>query len=696
MTLEEFEKSLIEGRRSDRNEKSYPSEVKSKKRRKHHHRDHHSNEDERHQHKRSRTSKDVDRSERGIQLHKFEENSGLEDRGGHGDEDEWVEKTGSGSKSVELVEKPNLLKQSNELKRDAWMEAPSNLDVEFRQRDANRGAKPVPKVSPKANFELKIHENELNKHHLQRLAEGRDAIENMDDKPTDYEANYTFGDAGSKWRMMKLKGVFRQAEESGKPVETVAIERFDDLRSFDEAREEQIELERRETYGKGYVGKDRPSGELFLERKLDKAVRLKSVQPSEEEDRQKREDSHVYDQALPPKKLPMDQTSLNKMRAQMLRAKMRGTSDLPKLEADYAKAMALSGNRQEADLVVLGAMENRMLTGGRNGEVVGISTKRGIERGLVEENEDMSIEDMVREERRTRNQAGGDGKRFAERIAKDVKFDTGLEYMEENANKLAKRVQKGDINLRNIAISDYQKMNRILDRCPLCHREDENTPPLAPVVSLATRVYLTLPTEPEVSDGGTIIVPIQHRGNLLECDDDEWEEIRNFMKSLIRMYHDQGRGVIFYENAAAPQRKKHAGMDVVPLPYNLSETAPAFFKEAILSADEEWTQHKKLIDTLSKAKQSLGKLAFRRTLVKEMPYFHVWFEIDGGLGHIVEDADRWPKGDLFAREIIGGMLEKGPEVVKRQGRWTKGGDRRVEVFRKRWHKFDWTKVLTDT
>lgn len=266
--------------------------------------------------------------------------------------------------------------------------------------------------------------------------------------------------------------------------------------------------------------------------------------------------------------------------------------------------------------------------------------------------------------------------------------------MDENAAKLAKRVQKSEINLKNTAVSEFQKMNRILDNCPLCHHEDSDTPPIAPIVSLATRVYLTLPTEPEISDGGACIIPIQHRGNLLECEDDEWEEIRNFMKSLTRMYHDQGRDVIFYENAAMPQRKKHAGMEVVPLPYSLGETAPAFFKEAILTSDEEWTQHKKLIDTLAKAKQGSGKLAFRRSLAKEMPYFHVWFEIDGGLGHIVEDANRWPKGDLFAREIIGGMLDKGPDVVKRQGRWHRGEDHRVKSFHKRWSKFDWTRILT--
>ena len=98
--------------------------------------------------------------------------------------------------------------------------------------------------------------------------------------------------------------------------------------------------------------------------------------------------------------------------------------------------------------------------------------------------------------------------------------------MDENATRLAKRVHTSDINLKNGAISDFQKMNRILDTCQLCHREDTNSPPRAPIVSLATRTYLTLPTEPEISEGGACIVPVQHRVNLLECDDDEWEEIR--------------------------------------------------------------------------------------------------------------------------------------------------------------------------
>ncbi|MCJ1382632.1 hypothetical protein MMC17_005745 [Xylographa soralifera] len=694
MTLEDFEKSLADSKREEDVTKPERRHKGTDERRKHHHshhRSHHREEDDSHRHKRRRESRDGDEHEREHRSHRQRHDCDPSAKGKPAEgKDEWVEKDGS---EPTATDESKADRPAPELKRDSWMEAPSALDVDFVQRRPRDAPDVSTFVSAKADFEQKIRENELSQHHL-RNAPGSDekAVESLRE-PAQHEVDYTFGDAGAQWRMMKLKAVYRQAEESGQSTEEAALDKYGDLRSFDDAREEEIELERRDTYGDGYVGKEKPSGELFQERKLDAGVRRKSNLDIVEEEILPARIREVETVEPPARIAPLDQTALNKLKAQMMKAKLRGATNATNLEAEYNTALAVFANRKEPEVVVLGTMENRMLAGGRQGEVKDINNRRGRERGLVEENEDMSIEDMVREERRTRGQAGGEGQRFAERIAKDGKFDNDLDYMDENANKLAKRVQKSEINLRNTAIADFQKMNRILDNCPLCYHEDTDTPPVAPVVSLATRVYLTLPTEPEISEGGACIIPIQHRTNLLECDDDEWEEIRNFMKSLTRMYHDQGRSVIFYENAAVPQRKKHAGMEVVPLPYSLSETAPAFFKEAILSADEEWTQHKKLIDTVAKARQGLGKLAFRRTLVKEMPYFHVWFEIDGGLGHIVEDAGRWPKGDLFAREILGGMLDVGPEVVKKQGRWDRG-DTRIEGFRKRWKKFDWTRILT--
>ncbi|KAI9836123.1 MAG: hypothetical protein M1837_003457 [Sclerophora amabilis] len=703
MTLEDFEKSLSEKNASKGARNRSRGEEKDRRSGRHHHRSHHKSSGHREtnahprKQKRPRESGDEAADSGGRRKRKHTESPvGNSTLGIDDEEDEWVEQDAKPTLSQVEGHDYHRTASDPDLKRDSWMQAPSALDIDYVQKASKRSMDRSQGRFTRSNDELDNHENETF-HHTERRDEGEDAALVVNE-PAQHDVDYSFGDIGSKWRMTRLKAVYTQAKETGRSVDDLASERFGDLRAFDDAREEQIELDRRATYGHGYVGKERPSGELFQERKLNMGVKRSDGHENDS----KNEDlpaqgTVVASEPASVQTALLDQTALNRLKAQLMKAKLQGSSDLARVEAEYNAAMSSYANRKEPDVIVLGAMNNRMLAGGRQGEVKPVETTRGRERGLVEQNEDMTIEDMVREERRTKGQAGGEGRQFAERIAKDGKFDNDLDYMDENANKLAKRVQKSEVNLKSTAIGDFQKMNRILDSCPLCHHEDTNKPPVAPIVSLATRSYLTLPTEPEISDGGAMVIPVQHRNNLLECDDDEWEEIRNFMKSLTRMYHDQGRDVLFYENAAAPERKKHAALQAVPLPYSLGGTAPAFFKEAMLSSDEEWSQHKKIIDTLARARShGLGKLAFRRSLVKEMPYFHVWFELDGGLGHIVEDSNRWPKGDLFAREIIGGMLDADPRVVRQQGRWSRGGDRRTDDFRKRWKKFDWTRILTDT
>lgn len=552
------------------------------------------------------------------------------------------------------------------------------VDIDYIHR-GKKEKTPPPKQVP----ERVMHHRELNT----GLGVSLDDVDGVT-----REVAYTFGDGGSKWRMTKLKAVYTTAEQTGRSVDEVGLERFGTLKEFYDAREEKIEMDRRNVYGAGYKGVEKPTGELYREC-------MAKIRSAPEERLDPPEDQPAQGVILQEAAPPMDQTTLNRMRAQLMKARLRKAPDVEKLEAEYNAALAhFNGTATTDQAVVLDAMHNRMLAGER-GEVKAVNNNRGRERGLVVANEDMSIGDMVREERRTRGQAGGEGMRLAERIAKDAKFDDDLEYLDENAEKLAKRVHKSEVNLKNMAVNEYQKMNKILDTCPLCHHEDRQPPqdlPIAPIIALGTRVYLTLPTEPELkgTEGGAVIVPISHRTNLLECDDDEWEETRNFMKSLTRLYHEQGREVVFYENAAAPQRHPHAALVAVPIPWDLGATAPAFFREAMLSSDEEWSQHKKVIDTGKKAREGLGKLAFRRSIAKEMPYFHVWFGLDGGLGHIVEDSSRWPRGDLFAREILGGMLDCEPDNIKKQGRWSRS-DTRAEGFKKKWRKFDWTRVLTE-
>ncbi|KAF2706901.1 cell cycle control protein cwf19 [Pleomassaria siparia CBS 279.74] len=723
MGLEDFEKELAESKAKGSHKKRERSRDRHHRRsedndRKHHHssRRDDGGRDDRHGHKRSRhereTSEERARRKRREKERPrdvdHEERSRRKLRESNSSDDDGQERIGRRRKSQrdedpESDEDPDMLDEKDfippgdevldqqikdaadkNMERDSWMQAPSSMDVDYVQRKKKEDKSTYVKASAEVEQKPLVHDAELD-HHLNDVR-----IDEDEDESAQREVTYTFGDAGSQWRMTKLKGIYRTAEESGRTIEQIALEKYGDLRDFDDAREEEIEVDRRRMYGNNYVGKEKPTGELFEERK--RQADLQRPPPTHDKDYDPYQGEVIPDEPM----VKLSQTELNKLKAQMMKAKMKGAANAAQLEEEYNAAALGNAGRPERDVVVLGAMDNRMLAGGRQGEVKTLDNKRGRERGLVIENDDMSIDDMVRQERRTRGQAGGEGKLLAEKIAKDAKFDNDLDYIDENATKLAARAPKSTINLRNTAIADYQRTNRILDACPLCHHEDKSPPqpPIAPIISLGTRVFLTLPTEPEISEGGAVIVPISHRTNLLECDDDEWEEIRNFMKSLTRMYHDQGRDVIFYENAATPGKKMHAAMNCVPIPFELGSTAPAFFREAILEAADEWAQHKKIIDTQKAAKGGQGKSAFRRNLAKEMPYFHVWFELNGGMGHIVEDESRWPRGDLFAREILGGMLDRDIEIVRRQGRWVKG-DRRVDAWRKGWRKFDWTRVLSE-
>jgi len=290
------------------------------------------------------------------------------------------------------------------------MTEPAADFIDYTQKGIRKS---VPQSVAKPDYRPIIHRNELN----QQLKEGKSLDEYAADSNVG-EVGYTFGDSGSKWRMTKLKRIHEAAAEQGRAVEQLAMEKYGDLRFFDEAREEEMELERREMYGAGRKdAKDKPTGELYA----DRAKKLQAEQ-------RRREDIESKEQGKPVETVPnpvttatvLDQTALNKMQAALMKAQLRGDPKAKKLEGEYNAALQASqqANSKGSGVVVLNAMHSRELAGleGRMGREV-LQGKKG----RVVENEDMSIEDMLREEKRTRGQ--GAGKTMAERISRDGKFD---------------------------------------------------------------------------------------------------------------------------------------------------------------------------------------------------------------------------------------------------------------------------------
>jgi hypothetical protein len=442
MGLEDFEKELAQGKAKESHKKRNRS--RSRDRHGHHHRSKtshrdHDNREDRHSHKRSRHNRETseERARRKRQERERGEDNDGRPRRKHSDrrsrspssddEDRISRKRKSqhheeddDDDDDEMPDRADAQAEDANLQRDSWMETPSSLQVDYVQprKKEDKSAYVPASMDTEARHKLKIHQAELN-HHLADV-KCSDADQGTEE-PAQREVDYTFGDSGSQWRMTKLKGVYRTAEETGRSVEDVALEKYGDLRDFDDAREEEIEVDRRKMYGKNYIGKETPSGELYEERRLQAGIHRPPRLHTEDPELPQGE--AVEDPQPIANTTQLSLTELNKLKAQMMKAKMKGAANAAQLETDYNAAAAGFVNRKNPDVVVLNAMDNRQLAGGRKGEVVAIDNKRGKERGLVKENEDMSVEDMVRQEKRTRGQPGGEGRLLADQIAKDGKFD---------------------------------------------------------------------------------------------------------------------------------------------------------------------------------------------------------------------------------------------------------------------------------
>lgn len=342
-----------------------------------------------------------------------------------------------------------------------------------------------------------------------------------------------------------------------------------------------------------------------------------------------------------PRRITQDE--LNELTARVLRNRMRGSSDVERLDKRLAEY------RQRFDR----------------------QTKRSepVHREPLNE-DDMTVEQLLRHERTSADDS-------ARSIIKDKKYSNDLEYQDEHSSRLSEYVRRGDIDLKNT--SQAKRLAAAMDKCQLCIENEH----CCPMVSMGESVYLTLAPEPELAPHSTLITPIRHLKNTLQCDEAEWEEIRQYMIALSKFYYSKlNCAVVFYENAVS--KLTHAAIACVPIPISLASAIQGYFKVGIMEQCDDFEQnHQPIIDTMG----STGPDGFKHKIAKEAPYFHTWFTLNGGMGHIVENG--WPHGDLFARQVLGGALKIDPYLIKKQGRW-ESDDTRVDVFTKLFTPFDWT------
>ncbi|ODN75216.1 hypothetical protein L202_06413 [Cryptococcus amylolentus CBS 6039] len=814
------------------------------------HRSRHGDREHRDKHRKHRDETEEDRRER--KRHRKEEKR--RDRNDDGlevqddDPSMWVEKSIDGTEAVSNIPTadslplkshistsdaplpPSTVSGSAARERDSWMLEPTGSAV-----SAPRDSREVPqsadffesmgtehlrkdsKADQPDPSKLAVHAKyELNK----QLLDGK----SVDDYETK-ETKVQFGGPGSQWRMMKLRRLYEQSEEQGKPVEEIALERYGSLQDFNEALEERKYLddkEERRISRRGPGGPATPTGGFSGARTPDTGKRFMFANPASGDEsfgsrpssragfRKPGEDhgqtpngridllrrensgggtpgarpgasgitssmamstpvpsvftptaltrsSTLPDTGSPARdptasKPPLSTEQLNKLQAAVLRAKLMDDPDAEKMEHEYelererSEAAAngglwsgasdggvqgqmgrmdekgrrievqvlptLDGRGQLYDVGTGQAAEAELGPGNKKKKVDKFET-RDKQGNLLRYNADddsQSLGELVRQERfgaGSKDQKDIDAE-MARAIATDGKFEDDLDYMDDNAEKLARRKLKSDALKRAFAINDYARTKKALDTCPFCYQDDR--PPQTAIVALGTRTYLCCTETEELVPGHCLIVPLQHHLSMLEMEDDDWEEVRNFMKCLMRMHADNNQGVIFFETITTFKQQKHSYIEALPVPARHFGNLPAYFRESILASEGEWTQHKKLIDF------STRPGGFRRMMVPNIPYFMVQWDYKGekGYGHVIEGVkesgsgggggeDEEGEGDIggagkedefpkyFAQEIVGNILGLEPRKWRKPQRIAVGANKeRARALGTKFQPYNWT------
>lgn len=233
-------------------------------------------------------------------------------------------------------------------------------------------------------------------------------------------------------------------------------------------------------------------------------------------------------------------------------------------------------------------------------------------------------------------------------------------------------------------INQNKRMMDQLDSCRLCFDSSQFEKHL--LIAVGINVYLSLPSVQSLTDGHCLLVPMEHTQSSLVTDENVWSELNLFRKGLTRMFADRDMDVVFMETCTSSKSHSHMLMECIPLPKEVGELAPMYYKKALQESDQEWSDNKKVIDT--------SKKGVRGSLPVGLPFFYVEFGTDGGYGHIIEDNSKFPH--YFGKEVAGGMLDVEPRLWLKPHRESfERQKEKVLRFCEWWSPYDWTQKLRE-
>ncbi|NWI77687.1 C19L2 protein, partial [Dryoscopus gambensis] len=190
-------------------------------------------------------------------------------------------------------------------------------------------------------------------------------------------------------------------------------------------------------------------------------------------------------------------------------------------------------------------------------------------------------------------------------------------------SKAAKRARSGEEEevQRRKAIREHQQLAARMEKCPYCFDSSELSKHL--IIAIGTKKRNCLME-------GFIVLHL----TFLALSVDSTNSSRMFRNALVKMFEAKDLDCVFLETNLSMKKRYHMVYECIPLPKEVGDMAPIYFKKAIMESDEEWSMNKKLIDLSSKD--------IRKSVPKGLPYFSVDFGLQGGFAHVIEDQHNFP------------------------------------------------------
>lgn len=300
-----------------------------------------------------------------------------------------------------------------------------------------------------------------------------------------------------------------------------------------------------------------------------------------------------------------------------------------------------------------------------------------------QDDDHMGLKEMVRREKMS--SAQDQNALYSRMAAKMMGKTDGENYTLDDmfVSSAAQREGEGreEERMRNKAIGESRQLAASMEKCRHCFSSPDLPKHL--IVALGSKAYLSLPAGVSMTEGHCLICPLQHHSCATALDEDVWAEMQLFRRALVGMFESQEMDCVFMETYMNPRRRQHMVLECIPLPKELGDMAPIYYKKAIMECDEEWAMNKKVVDLSSKD--------IRQAVPRGLPYFAVDFGMQGGFAHVIENEQKFPH--YFGKEVVGGMMDLEPR------RWRKlikenFDDQRKKVlqFAQWWKPYDCTKA----